>query len=180
MGKDKEKTPKKPATRVWSFRLTQSESDLIDKLAAEYDVTPSHVMRLVMSSNIKKYFGDLKYMDHDQGVEIKKIITDIAEYLSKIRYELNRIGVNYNQDVKLRQVQKKYDELTVCVQQTSASDFTVLESLLAQRGNLEKTLNQLKATRSGNPVDINQVTQWLATFDNSAKKVSDALWHIRG
>ena len=83
MGKDKEKTPKKPATRVRSFRLTQSESDLIDKLAAEYDVTPSHVMRLVMSSNIKKYFGDLKYMDHDQGVEIKKIITDIAEYLSE-------------------------------------------------------------------------------------------------
>ena len=48
MGKDKEKTPKKPATRVRSFRLTQSESDLIDKLAAEYDVTPSHVMRLVI------------------------------------------------------------------------------------------------------------------------------------
>lgn len=178
MGKDKEKTPKKPATRVRSFRLTQSESDLIDKLAAEYDVTPSHVMRLVMSSNIKKYFGDLKYMDHDQGVEIKKIITDIAEYLSKIRYELNRIGVNYNQDMKLRQAQKKFDELTVRIQRTS--DITVLESLLVQRGNLEKTLNQLKATRSGNPVDINQVTQWLATFDNSAKKVSDALWHIRG
>lgn len=178
MGKDKEKTPKKPATRVRSFRMTEPESNMIDKLAAEYDVTPSHVLRLIMSANMKKYFNDLKYMDHEQGAEIKEIITDIAEYLSKIRYELNRIGVNYNQDMKLRQAQKKFDELTVRIQRTS--DITVLESLLVQRGNLEKTLNQLKATRSGNPVDINQVTQWLATFDNSAKKVSDALWRIRG
>ena len=74
-------------------------------------------------------------------------------------------------------MQKQYDELTKKIQWVS--DPTVLEDMFARRGRLEASLTQLKAARSGDPVDITLVTQWMKKFDDASKRMSDALWHIR-
>ena len=39
---------------------------------------------------------------------VRKELYNIGESLSKIRLELNKIGVNYNQEVKLKNIKQKY------------------------------------------------------------------------
>ena len=176
MKKQKEQKQKKPPTEVMSVRMTKPECDLIRDIAHEYDLTASQIIRLVLNSNMKKYVRRV-YTDPEQGEMILTAIRDASEDMSDIKTNLHRIGVNFNQDIKLRQMQKQYDELTKKIQWVS--DPTVLEDMFARRGMLEASLTQLKAARSGNQADINLVTQWMKMFDDASKRMSDALWHIR-
>lgn len=41
---------------------------------------------------------------------IHKEIAELGTELEKIRYELNRIGVNYNQEIRIKNIERKYSK----------------------------------------------------------------------
>ena len=87
-------------------------SDALDELASEYDMTPSQVLRLLVSHNLEKVMGRRLYVEREQGEQILKTVREAGDTLNGLRYEINKIGVNYNQDVKARNMQRKDAELT--------------------------------------------------------------------
>ena len=55
-----------------------------------------------------KYLGNVEYVDANQGAEIRKLFGEICTELSRSRMELNRIGVNYNQEMRLMNARAIY------------------------------------------------------------------------
>lgn len=171
------KEKKKLKTKVRSFRMEIPLSDALDELASEYDMTPSQVFRLLVSHNLEKVMGRRLYVEREQGEQILKTVREAGDTLNGLRYEINKIGVNYNQDVKARNAKRKYDELTRRIQTTS--DTTILMDLLEQQAKLKVEMDKTNTVPSGGADGPQLVKQWLDRFDVKAKEVSDALWHIQ-
>lgn len=152
-------------------------SDALDELASEYDMTPSQVFRLLVSHNLEKVMGRRLYVEREQGEQILKTVREAGDTLNGLRYEINKIGVNYNQDVKVRNMQRKDAELTKKIQETN--DTLLMESLLAQQWKLRSEMEKMNAVPGGGADGPQLVKQWLDRFDVKAKEVSDALWHIQ-
>ena len=152
-------------------------SDALDELASEYDMTPSQVFRLLVSHNLEKVMGRRLYVEREQGEEILKTVREAGDTLNGLRYEINKIGVNYNQDVKARNMQRKDAELTKKIQETN--DTFLTERLLEQQWKLRSEMAKMSTVPGGGTDGPQLVKQWLDRFDVKAKEVSDALWHIQ-
>lgn len=92
----------KPTT----VRFTQEVYEALHEIAAEHGLSVGSVARLAITDRLSRYLGVVKYMDYDQGQQISLQIAGLADTMSQIRNELHRIGVNYNQEIKLRQIEK--------------------------------------------------------------------------
>lgn len=91
-----------------TVRFTQDAWQAIRDIAAENHVSMAELVRMSVSGNLYRYLGDIRIIDEVQADEIKRVIISLFGVMSKIENELHRIGVNYNQEVRLKQIEKKY------------------------------------------------------------------------
>ena len=80
----------------------------IDDISDRHSVSKAEIIRLGFQSDLIKYLGNVEYVDANQGAEIRKLFGEICTELSRSRMELNRIGVNYNQEMRLKNIRAKY------------------------------------------------------------------------
>ena len=76
-------------------------------LAKEYGMSLSAVTRIALEENLRIYFGKVRYIDREQADEIRKTLLEILDSCRKIYNEMNRIGVNYNQEIRLKNAEAK-------------------------------------------------------------------------
>ncbi len=86
----------------------------LQEFSEEWGLTLSETIRLAVKSNLKDYYRCVRYVDREQAKQIQdnqcainKNICLLFNKLQDIRNELNMIGINYNQQIKLLQQQKK-------------------------------------------------------------------------
>ena len=94
-----------------SIRINDSLLDYIDFCCDKCGFTRSEFIRSVLegkSERLMEYCKQVKFINEQQGIEIKKeaikLVNAVSEYskqLQIITKEINRIGVNYNQQVRL-------------------------------------------------------------------------------
>lgn len=82
-----------------SARINQKIDDVMREMAKEYGVSFSEVVRLAIDGHLEQYFGNVQYMDAEQGREIRMRCALLGTEMQHIRNELNKIGVNVNQIV---------------------------------------------------------------------------------
>ena len=92
---------------VKTIRLTQEEDEMIRQLASEFGMSCSQVMRYAMNTHMADYFSTVRYLDDQTASEIRKSVARVGDELQKIRNELHRIGVNFNQAVRLINIENK-------------------------------------------------------------------------
>ena len=80
-------------------------------LAKEYGMSLSSVTRIALEENLRIYFGKVRYIDGEQAEEIRKTLLEILDSCRKIYNEMNRIGVNYNQEIRLKNAEAKYEAI---------------------------------------------------------------------
>ena len=78
-------------------------------LAKEFGMSLSAVTRIALETNLGIYFGKVRYIDREQAEEIRKTLLEILDNCRKIYNEANRIGVNYNQEIRLKNAEAKYE-----------------------------------------------------------------------
>ena len=79
-------------------------------LAKEYGMSLSSVTRIALEENLRIYFGKVRYIDGEQAEEIRKTLLEILDNCRKIYNEANRIGVNYNQEIRLKNAEAKWNK----------------------------------------------------------------------
>ena len=132
-----------------SVRLGCEMDKTIDELAKKAGVKWSDIVRLALADRLETYLGTLRYVDEEQGALVLANVTKIGNLMDEILMELRRIGVNYNQEIKLRNIAKKEGK-----------------DVDSMRGEL--------MSRQG--LDADKIEMLLAGFDKSADKVGAALW----
>ena len=93
-----------------TVRFTGPAIDTIRSIAKEHGFSAAEIIRFTMDNKLKEYLGSVQFMDYDQGEEIRLGINGLTKAISEVGRELNRIGVNYNQEVRLHNIEKKRKE----------------------------------------------------------------------
>ncbi len=91
-----------------TVRLAPEIYNVISGIADRNDISKAEAVRLAVDNRILDYVGKVQYVNPEQGKEIKLLLGSLATEMHKIRLEINRIGVNYNQEMKLKNIEKKY------------------------------------------------------------------------
>ena len=91
-----------------TVRFKEGAWDVIREIAEESGVSQAEVVRMAVAGNMAKYLGEVRYIDQAQANEIKALVVELLDVTSAVRTELNRIGVNYNQEVRSANASAKY------------------------------------------------------------------------
>lgn len=96
-------------------RLPLNVKEKIDGLAESGGCSTAEIIRRLLDDSWKKYLDGVQYVDGEQGETIKELLGNIYTELSGMRTELHRIGVNYNQQTRLKHLENKFAEGKISV-----------------------------------------------------------------
>lgn len=105
---------KKRKTCKISVRIDDDMAKFIEDMSDQYELSKSNVLRIIIAGRLNKFTDHIRYVDKETEREIKSALyfaaNMMAEYkseLQKIEFQLQKIGINYNQQIKYM------DEFTV-------------------------------------------------------------------
>lgn len=143
-----------------TVRYPEEAMAVIRSVAAEHGCSAAELARIATCGNISRYLGSIICVDAEQGERIEKILRDILSEMEQIRRELHRIGINFNQRLKLENIERK-------IENTSAIRTKL--NYMEEKKNLE---------RNGNLLSKEELDTLMRRFEAAAKKAGDGLWHI--
>ena len=99
-----ERKPLLPIT----VRFTKDAWDAIKEIADEKGMSQAEIVRMAVTGNLAQYLGSIRFIDPEQGTEIKRRVTELVDDVSGIRTSLDRIGVHLNQIARGLNMDAKY------------------------------------------------------------------------
>lgn len=156
-----------------SARINQKIDNVIREMAKEYGVSFSEVVRLAIDGHLEQYFGNVQYMDAEQGHEIRQRCAALGTEMQNIRNELNKIGVNVNQIAKWNNIEAEIVQLK---QSTAGKTANERYKIVERVQFLQKCQNEI-LLRVVLPQEIERCVQ---RYEKATEEVSKALWHIQG
>ena len=108
MSKKETEVQKREKLQCMSVRFTPGAMSAIGDIAARHNMTKAEIVRITVDNRLSSYLSNLVYLDDKKAKRIEKKVTELGTTLDKIRLELNRIGVNYNQEIRLKNIERKY------------------------------------------------------------------------
>ena len=98
-----------------TVRVSPTTKEEIEDVAKHRSCSTSEVLRLLIDDRLKEYQNEVQYVDEEQGRNVIRLLGNVYDEIANIRKELNRIGVNYNQEIKLQQTEKAFAEKRIDV-----------------------------------------------------------------
>lgn len=145
-----------------TVRFSEEAMQAIDELAREYEKPKAEIIRAAVDNRLEKYLGMICYIDAEQGAAIRKEIFALASEMQAIKAELRRIGINFNQEVKLRQIEKK---------QRGGNLYEQMQRKEAEKAALMKENKTL---------DKAELERLMQRYEAAAEKAGDAICLILG
>ena len=99
-----EKVELKPMT----IRFPPGVWETIEDNAKQAGYNKTEFVRLAVAGNLARYRGTIRIMDKQQAAEIRKAIKMLFDEIAQVKFELHRIGINYNTEIKLKAIERKY------------------------------------------------------------------------
>lgn len=178
---DAEKSESTKLVRT-EVRFTPEVNQALTEISQEYGISKSQLIRIIVDKRMDEYLGTVKYIDREQGAEIKKQISDLQNTMSMIYTELHRIGVNYNQEVKRKNILRKYKKDVADVKakykgRMSMDAIMIQEKALAEIED-KKNSSISNLQKSNLFPNANYIENMIVNLEVSMKKAGDALWRI--
>ena len=133
-----------------TLRFTVDAMGVIDEIAKANRMSKAELVRLAVDDRLIKYLEHVLFIDAGQGEEIRRELYELGTVLGEMKYELHRIGVNINQQTKIKNMQYM-------------NGITVGD--LDERDNLEFS---------------KEMENIMRRFEAAMQKAGDALCHILG
>ena len=121
----------KPRMVPLTVRVSERAYRSICETARENYISKANTIRLAMNGNLVDYLEHVRFVDRQQGEEIKAALRELVAVVSDIRFELHRIGVNYNQIARLKNIERKYGD--------SPAGAAARNQILAEGGGLSRS-----------------------------------------
>lgn len=90
-----------------TIRLPVKDKEKLDGLAKSGGCSTAEAARQAIGGNLIQYFDGVQYVDKEQGEVIQAWLGSLYTEISRVRLELKHIGVNYNQEIRLQNLQSK-------------------------------------------------------------------------
>lgn len=92
-----------------TVRFPEETMSVIDSLAQEFDLGKAEIVRLAVDNRLVKYLGLVRCLNTAQAEEIRRALAGICTEMAEVGSELRRIGVNFNQQVKLEHLKQRLE-----------------------------------------------------------------------
>lgn len=148
--------------RPVTVRFSRGAWEAIRDLAAENGVPMAELVRMAVAGNLSRYLGDIRIVDKTQAAEIKKAIAALSDTVSKVEMELHRIGINYNQEIRLKQIERKYGDMSRASLDARFQKMQEEENVKADSANLSKS----------------ELDALISRYEQATKQVGDILCRI--
>ena len=156
-----------------TVRFGENVYKIICDMAKEYECSFAEVVRLAVDDSLEKHFNNMVYVDTQTGKNVEKLMGEIGTELHAIKVELNRIGCNYNQELKVKRMEAKQREvLEQLAEQNLPND--VKAELKKKYNSLEVMIQtQQKSVPQLSKAELENLTE---RFEKTADKVGRELW----
>lgn len=94
-----------------TVRFSEGAMKVFDEMAQEHNLSKAEIIRLTVDNRLINYLGNVSFVNHEDAVKIREEMYNLTTELELIKRELNRIGLNFNQELKLKHIEKKYQNL---------------------------------------------------------------------
>lgn len=151
----------KPVLKPMTIRFSTEAWAAIEDMAEKNNTNKTDIVRSAVVRNLAHYYGNIRIVEKGQAEEIKKLITALFDTTAKIEMELHRIGVNYNQEIKLKQIERKYAG--------RGNDFA---SIMAQGKEREEAL------KDSSSFSKDEIDALITRYEDATAKVGEILCRI--
>lgn len=155
-------------------RIGSEVNEVIRDLASEFGVSAAQIVRLSIDGHLEKYLGTMRYIDTEQGEEIKKCICKASNEMQEIKNQIRMIGINVNQLAKYMNIEKKIDDF-------------MHEMFFTEDRKKQKALNDkvqhyvnMKSKLRLNKISAEDMDKIMEKYEAVTKELGDTLWHIQG
>ena len=152
---------KKQRLKPITIRLSPETWTAIEAAAKENGMNKTEFIRVGLIKNLDRYLANIRIIDEEQAEEIKSLISALYKEIAEIKVDLHRIGVNYNQEIRLRNIERKYSK--------SGND---VMSLVQQGKEKEMVISECKGFSQQ---DIDGL---IARYEAATERVGKLLCHI--
>ena len=143
-----------------TVRFPYTVWEAIRSLSAERDCSMAHLVRQIVEYGVSDI--DQHFLREDQLSELRTAVIQLMDVISQIQRELHRIGVNYNQQIKLRNIEQKYKNLTD------------IDSRMAQ-------IREAEAVRKdSNHLSKEELENIISRYEEATRKAGEVLCRILG
>lgn len=142
-----------------NIRFPAGVLEVISTVAKKNKTSIAQLVRMLVENRLTGYLSSVHYIDEKQGDDIQKELYNLSSKLDDIKFELNRIGVNYNQDVRIKNIKEKYKYCTDS------------QSVLQQG-------KEIIAIRNGGSLDKDELENILQRYEAATKKAGEELCRI--
>ena len=156
-----------------TVRFDKGAYNVIGDVAKRNGVSKADIVRFVVDNKLEKYLSDIRYIDENQGRTINKNIIKIGNILVSIRDELNRIGVNYNQEVRLKNLQNKIREKEQEIGRSIKNGGVPTMKLMNEKDALED--QKLQIENSSSELKREELLGMMMRMEEIVKEVGDML-----
>lgn len=133
-----------------TVRFTVAAMSVIGEIAEANRMSKAELIRMAVDDRLIKYLEQVIFLEKEEAETVRKELYELGTVLGEIKYELHRIGVNINQQTKIKNMQYKHG---------------ITAGELDERNNLDFS---------------DQMENIMRRFEAALKKAGDELCHILG
>jgi len=164
----RKKDNKRVKLKQIKVRIPEKTDAMIRKLASKYGFSIAFVIRFILENRVNNYLNTMTSVDYEQSDKIEELLRETSTELRLIRNNIKRIGVNYNQEIKLKNAENKYNSI---IKNETSSIF--------ERHAAQIELEGIKRELADTKPEINKLENELEHFEKLVIRMEDALCHIQ-
>ncbi len=157
---DKKNTADSKKLVAMCVRFNPEAMNVINRVCKLNHISKAQFIRYCVDDRLAEHLKHTRLVDEEQADMLREEIYILNNALQEIRLELNRIGVNYNQAVRLQNIKNKYPD--------------IMDTNLIQR-RIEEEDEAILNTLSKEELD-----SIISRFEAATKKAGDAICAILG
>lgn len=152
-----------------TVRLPEQAVFQLRRLSEEFGVSLAEVVRVAIEQELENYFGNIRYIDREQALEIKKEIAELTAICRDILNNVRRIGINYNRELRLKNAQKKYHDILNDYKASEDKRYKAFDEFKKEESEIKKTC-----------LNIDVLNNILGQFEAAMNKAEELSWLIHG
>ena len=157
----------KELPRRLSVSLSEKTYNELLRMAEKYGESIASVIRIALDKNLAIYLGTVRYIDKEQADDILNVSIEISDSCRNILNNVKRIGINYNQELRLKNAEAKYRSI---MEEKGRDIYSQIEA----KDELDKAKKDIEHTCL-NKEELNDLR---SGFEAAAEKIEEAIWRI--
>ena len=148
-----------------NIRFERDSYGVIKGVAEEHNVSMAHLVRISVGRNLEKYLSSVKFLDANQGAEVIRSVNELTNATMSVKNELNRIGVNLNQRIRLMRQRQE-------IMQNVRGGYDAIRLAHLEQQALD---NEIKKYEQ----DLSVINDVMADYDALLAEIGKALWLLQ-